>query len=41
MDNKISETDEEAMLTHNELKDRCFVFARKNFQGKRFVNKDT
>ena len=40
MGDSIVETDHEKTLTDRELKDECFIFARKKFQGKIFRNTD-
>jgi hypothetical protein len=35
------ENDEEKQLSNADLKKECFNFARKNFQGKKFTNRET
>ena len=39
--NSINETDIEKVLSNKELKDSIFNYARKHFQGKIYINKDT
>ena len=38
LDNVVIETDREKGLTDRELKRECFLYARKNFQGRLFKN---
>jgi hypothetical protein len=37
--NGLIETDTEKVLSIHDLKQECFVYARKQFQGKKFTNK--
>jgi hypothetical protein len=39
--NNISETDAEKVLSNSDLRKVCFGYARQHFQGKRFINKAT
>lgn len=38
---KLAENDEEKQLSDVDLKKECYDYARKNFQGKKFTNKET